>query len=161
MSLAQLEQQHCIAIHRVECIWSIKRWPGVSGDFNLLDDLWQIISHCFCFTICKTDRITKKHIESYWWKLGGSIIYHIKCKFYATLFMTTGVNYCQSYRRPLLLLHRSSLATCSSSSLGLGDKSSHHSLCKGSATMLQHYNLISCIYLSFFVFLYCNDYTIS
>lgn len=45
MSLAWLEQHHCIATHFAEYAESIKQCSGVSGDFNL-DDLWQIISLC-------------------------------------------------------------------------------------------------------------------
>lgn len=122
-SLVRTTTLHCHMLCRVlwkykAVVWSFRRFS--SPRLSLANHL---TSHCFCFTICKTGRIIKKnHIESYCWKLGGSIIYHIKCVFCAFLFTIMDVNCCQSCRRPLLLLHRSSVPTFCSSSLGLADK---------------------------------------
>lgn len=44
MSLAWLEQHHCLATRCAACSKDIKLWSAIAGDFNLLGDLWQIIS---------------------------------------------------------------------------------------------------------------------
>lgn len=78
------------------------------------------------------------------------------------------VNCCQNCRRPLLLLHGSSLPAFCSSSLGLEDKSSHCSLYKG---LLSCYSItirlsglfwsVSFVYLFSLVLHYSYDFSIS